>query len=146
MAVLEDLELSDTELSEGDSSPVVRIGGLDVGGGGVGAGGARFLPDPKTRPPPRLRCAAMADRLRSDVLHQSILKGCSDVSGEMPQVSTGWSYGPTKEALTLLGRRPDSPRAIMSSSHAGDSRLLQTSSTSASCHDLDSTPDGAQIS
>lgn len=42
-------ESRDTELSEGDSSPDVgRTGGLLA----AGTGGARFFPDPSTRPPP----------------------------------------------------------------------------------------------
>lgn len=47
-------ELSDTELSEGDSRLALRrwAGAVAVGCGG-GAAGDRFLPLPSTRPPPR---------------------------------------------------------------------------------------------
>lgn len=42
-------ESRDTELSEGDRSPDVCGTGTLLGAGG---GGARFLPEPSTRPPP----------------------------------------------------------------------------------------------
>jgi hypothetical protein len=51
-------ELSDTELSDGDSRPVFKTACL--GGGAGGGGGARFLPLPSTLPPPNCLRAAMA--------------------------------------------------------------------------------------
>lgn len=53
IGVLEVCELSDIELSEGDRPPDARNCGL------FGTGGARFLPLPRTLPPPKLRLAAM---------------------------------------------------------------------------------------
>ena len=63
IGVLEVCDDSDTELSEGDNRPGVRtvcwmclgVTVEDV----AGDGGARPLPDPSTRPPPRLLRAAM---------------------------------------------------------------------------------------
>lgn len=55
--VLEVWELSDIELLEGDRAPEGRRSGL------FGTGGARFLPLPSTRPPPRLLRAAIFSRL-----------------------------------------------------------------------------------
>ena len=46
--------LRDTELSDGDNKPECRTGAL------LCVGGARFLPLPRTRPPPRLRRLAIA--------------------------------------------------------------------------------------
>lgn len=54
--VLDACELSDVELSDGESRPELRTGCLL----GAAGGGARFLPVPSTRPPPRVLRAAMA--------------------------------------------------------------------------------------
>lgn len=57
IGVLEVCELRDTELSEGDSKPGLRTDWTCLGGAGGCDGGARLLPDPRTRPPPRLLLA-----------------------------------------------------------------------------------------
>lgn len=57
IGVLEVWELSDMELFEGDKAPDGRRSGL------FGTGGARFLPLPSTRPPPRLLREAILSRL-----------------------------------------------------------------------------------
>lgn len=49
-------ESSEIELSDGDSRPDVGLTGALLA---AGAGGARFLPDPSTRPPPSWRRAAI---------------------------------------------------------------------------------------
>lgn len=56
MGVLEARELNETELSEGESRGGLWIAGTGFLGAGDadGVGGARFLPLPRTRPPPRL--------------------------------------------------------------------------------------------
>lgn len=59
MGVLDVCELNDTELSEGDSRPIC------LGWGGAVGGAARPLPLPSTRPPPRLRRAAMTGIMTS---------------------------------------------------------------------------------
>lgn len=57
IGVLEVWELREIELFEGDKAPEGRRSGL------FGTGGARFLPLPSTRPPPRLLRAAIISRL-----------------------------------------------------------------------------------
>jgi hypothetical protein len=57
IGVLEVWELREMELFEGDRALEGRRSGL------LGTGGARFLPLPRTRPPPRLLRAAMVSRL-----------------------------------------------------------------------------------
>jgi hypothetical protein len=57
MGVLEVWELREMELFEGDRAPEGRRSGL------FGTGGARFLPLPSTRPPPKLLRAAMISHL-----------------------------------------------------------------------------------
>jgi hypothetical protein len=56
IGVLEVWELREMELFEGDRAPEGRRSGL------FGTGGARFLPLPSTRPPPKLLRAAMLSR------------------------------------------------------------------------------------
>lgn len=69
--VLEAWELSDTELSDGESRSVGRDSGF------FATGGARFFPLPRTLPPPRLLLAAII----------SIGTTYGSLSGLLPAVS-----------------------------------------------------------
>lgn len=86
MGVLEARELNETELSEGESRGGLWAAGAGAGlgaGDADGVGGARFLPLPRTRPPPRLLREAM-------VLSAYMAASCSSKMPSMLRQRKSW--------------------------------------------------------
>ena len=127
IGVLEVWELSDMELFEGDKTPDGRRSGL------FGTGGARFLPLPSTRPPPRLLREAILSRLLDRghaaeefggrVLSKSRgkLAGCFQVKGR-PWAQAVVQYGTTHATSSSMDLRlasigPPCARAPMTLLH-----------------------------
>lgn len=127
IGVLEVWELSDMELFEGDKAPDGRRSGL------FGTGGARFLPLPSTRPPPRLLREAILSRLLDRghaaeefggrVLSKSRgkLAGCFQVKGR-PWAQAVVQYGTTHATSSSMDLRlasigPPCARAPMTLLH-----------------------------